>query len=202
LSSTATSWPSRRATSFTHQLARAFDTAQVRPFCLGIGVDPLTFATDILTVVTIEAPLYDELFGGIADTNTEGSITPAVPFTAQTVKRYANTESTAALDHLTAPREHARSIPAIASWLATIEATIRTDRGDHAAACDALDRARTALNQVAGRSAPASFHYHGTAQLTAATGRVLLLVGDYDQACEVLTAAVADPCLTRAGNAC
>jgi hypothetical protein len=83
-------WP------FAHQLTRALDTAQVRPFCLGIGVDPLTFATDILTVVTIEAPLYDELFGEIADTNTEGSITPAVPFTAQTVKRYANTESTQA----------------------------------------------------------------------------------------------------------
>jgi hypothetical protein len=83
-------WP------FAHQLTRALDTAQVRPFCLGIGVDPLTFATDILTVVTIEAPLYDELFGEIADTNTEGSITPAVPFTAQTVQRYANTEPTQA----------------------------------------------------------------------------------------------------------
>jgi hypothetical protein len=79
-------WP------FAHQLTRALDTAQVHAFCLGIGVDPLTFATDILTVVTIDAPLYDELFGEIADTNIEGSITPAVPFTAQTVQRYASTE--------------------------------------------------------------------------------------------------------------
>jgi hypothetical protein len=79
-------WP------FAQQLTRALDTAQVHAFCLGIGVDPLTFATDILTVVTIEAPLYDELFGEIADTNTEGSITSAVPFTAQTVQRYASTE--------------------------------------------------------------------------------------------------------------
>ncbi len=39
-------WP------FAHQLTRALDTAQVHAFCLGIGVDPLTFATDILTVVT------------------------------------------------------------------------------------------------------------------------------------------------------
>ncbi len=35
----------------------------------------------------------------------------------------------AALDHLTAAREHARSTPAIASWLATTEATIHADRG-------------------------------------------------------------------------
>jgi hypothetical protein len=40
----------------------------------------------------------------------------------------------AALDHVTAAREHASSAPALASWLATIEATIHADRGDHAAA--------------------------------------------------------------------
>ena len=79
-------WP------FAHQLTRALDTAQVHASCLGIGVDPLTFATDILTVLTIDAPLYDELFDEIADTNTEGMITPVVPFTAQTVERYTSTE--------------------------------------------------------------------------------------------------------------
>ena len=79
-------WP------FAHQLTQALDTAQVHASCLGIGVDPLTFATDILTVVTIDAPLYDELLDEIADINTEGSIIPVVPFTAQTVERYASTE--------------------------------------------------------------------------------------------------------------
>ena len=79
-------WP------FAHQLTRALDTSQVHAYCLGIGIDPLTFATDILTVVTIDAPLYDELFDEIADANAEGSITPAVPFTAQTVQRYASVE--------------------------------------------------------------------------------------------------------------
>jgi hypothetical protein len=83
-------WP------FADQLTRALDTAKVQAFCLGIGVDPLTLATDILTVVTIDAPLYDELFGKIAETNTEGSITPAVPFTAETVERYASNEPTQA----------------------------------------------------------------------------------------------------------
>src|SRR5262249_50977020 len=60
-------WP------FANQLTRALDTRQVHAFCLGIGVDPLTYATDILTTVTIDAPLYDELFGHVADTNSEGS---------------------------------------------------------------------------------------------------------------------------------
>ncbi|MGH3921914.1 MAG: helix-turn-helix domain-containing protein, partial [Pseudonocardiaceae bacterium] len=83
-------WP------FADQLTRALDTARIQPFCLGIGVDPLTFATDILTVVTIDAPLYDELFGEIADTNAEGSITSAVPFTEETVERYASNEPTQA----------------------------------------------------------------------------------------------------------
>ncbi|MDQ2881955.1 MAG: transcriptional regulator [Actinomycetota bacterium] len=83
-------WP------FADHLTRALDTARVRAFCLGIGVDPLTFATDILTVVTIDAPLYDDLFGEVADANAEGSITPAVPFTAETVERYASNEPTQA----------------------------------------------------------------------------------------------------------
>ena len=85
-----TTWP------FADHLSRALDTGQARAFCLGIGVDPLTFATDILTVLTIHAPLYDELFGQVADTNTEGSIIPAVPFTAETVEHYASNKPTQA----------------------------------------------------------------------------------------------------------
>jgi transcriptional regulator with XRE-family HTH domain/tetratricopeptide (TPR) repeat protein len=98
--------------------------------------------------------------------------------------------TTAALDHLTTASEHARSTPALASWLATMEATIHADRGDHPAARDALDRARTALDQPAGRPAPASFHDCGAAYLTAATGHVLLQAGDHGAACEALTAAL------------
>ncbi len=77
-------------------LTRALETRQVRALCLGIGVDPLTFATDILTIVTIDAPIYDELFGQVADTNAEGSILPAVVFTAETIERYVNNEPTQA----------------------------------------------------------------------------------------------------------
>jgi transcriptional regulator with XRE-family HTH domain len=99
----------------------------------------------------------------------------------------------AALDHLAAAREHAQSTPAIALWLTATEATIHADRGDHAEARHALDHAQSALDQPGGRPAPASFHDRGTAQLTAATGRVLLRIGDNNHACEVLTAAVDDP---------
>ena len=83
-------WP------FADQLTRALDTAQVRAFCVGIGVDPLTFATYILTVVTNDAPLYDEIFDTVAASNVEGSILPSVPFTAETVEQYAHHEPTQA----------------------------------------------------------------------------------------------------------
>ncbi|HEY0436560.1 MAG TPA: hypothetical protein VGC92_07975 [Phenylobacterium sp.] len=104
--------------------------------------------------------------------------------------------TTAALDHLTAATEHARSTPVITSWLAATEATIHADRDNHAAARDALDRARTALDQAGGRSAPASFHQYGTAQLTAATGHILLRAGDHSHARELITAAVRNRCPT------
>jgi len=83
-------WP------FAEHLTRALDTAQVRAFCVGIGVDPLTFATDILAVVTIDAPLYDELFDKVTASNVEGSILHAVPFTAEIVEQYASKEPTQA----------------------------------------------------------------------------------------------------------
>jgi len=84
------SWP------FASDLTRALGSGEVRAFCLGVGVDPLTFATDILTAVIVDASPYDELFGQVADTNSEGSILPAVPFTAEIVERYARNEPTQA----------------------------------------------------------------------------------------------------------
>ncbi len=101
--------------------------------------------------------------------------------------------TTAALDDLTTAREHARSTPAIVCWLVTIEATIHADRGDQAAAHDALDRAHTALEQSGGRPAPASFRYCAAADLTAATGHALLRAGDGNGARETLTSALNQP---------
>jgi hypothetical protein len=53
-----------------------------------------------------------------------------------------------------------------------------------------LSTVQTTLDQIGDRSAPASFHHYGAAQLTAATGRVLLQLGNHSDARELLTAAV------------
>ncbi|HET9257305.1 MAG TPA: helix-turn-helix transcriptional regulator [Pseudonocardiaceae bacterium] len=100
--------------------------------------------------------------------------------------------SMAALDHLTAAHDHAVSTPAVASWLASIEATIQADRGDHDAAREALGRARAALGQPGGRCAPAWFRW-STTDLGAATGHALLQAGDHHGARETLTAALNQP---------
>jgi transcriptional regulator with XRE-family HTH domain len=100
--------------------------------------------------------------------------------------------TTAALDHLTAGSEHARSTPTIALWLASTEATIHADRDDRVAAREALDRAKTALDQDAGRPAPASFHVSPTTYLTAATGHVYLQLGDHNGAREKLAGLLDD----------
>jgi hypothetical protein len=53
---------------------------RVRAWCLGLGADPLTLALDLLAVVVIDAPLYDDLFGGLVDVNAEGRILRPRPF--------------------------------------------------------------------------------------------------------------------------
>ncbi|MPZ64559.1 MAG: transcriptional regulator [Pseudonocardiaceae bacterium] len=61
-------WPfARRTTS-------ALLSEEIHASVLGIGVDPLTLAADLLTVVAFDAPVFDELFGGIVDSNAEGRL--------------------------------------------------------------------------------------------------------------------------------
>jgi hypothetical protein len=63
------------------RLARSMDNARdagvVRPYLLGLGVDPLTFALDLLTVVVVEADAFDLLFGGLVNENDEGRVSMA-----------------------------------------------------------------------------------------------------------------------------
>ncbi|TDP96620.1 transcriptional regulator [Labedaea rhizosphaerae] len=73
------SWP------FAARLDQARDDAQLRVYCLGLGVDPLTFATDLLTVAIIDAPVFDELFGSAGATNAEGRVLQRRPFTTASV---------------------------------------------------------------------------------------------------------------------
>lgn len=79
-------WP------FAARLTDALRRNQVRAFCLGLGVDPLTFATDLLTVVVIDAPLYDELFGAVVADNAEGRVLDAKPFEEATIDQLAGAE--------------------------------------------------------------------------------------------------------------
>jgi len=72
--------------------ARQADTLNVA--CLGIGVDPLTFAVDILTVAVFDADLFDATFSDLVTANAEGQVingpnTTGIPFTGEAVDRFA-----------------------------------------------------------------------------------------------------------------
>ena len=63
----------------------ARNDGRIRAYCLGLGADPLTFAVDLLTVVVIDAPLYDDLFGDLVSGNAEGTVLKPRPFDEPTV---------------------------------------------------------------------------------------------------------------------
>lgn len=65
------SWP------FAARMTGALTAGRIRAQVFGLGVDPLTLATDLLTVVTIPADLYDDLFDLAIDTNEEGRLARA-----------------------------------------------------------------------------------------------------------------------------
>jgi len=80
-------WP------FHRELAAAREAGTLRVSCLGLGVDPLTLATDILTVAVFEAAVFDRLFRGLVTENAEGRVvtqdgSAAIPFTRATVDRF------------------------------------------------------------------------------------------------------------------
>ena len=72
-------WP------FGRRMSAERDAGRIRLYCLGLGVDPLTFSVDLLTVAVIDAPAYDELFGALVRANAEGTVLPPRLFDAPTV---------------------------------------------------------------------------------------------------------------------
>jgi hypothetical protein len=80
------SWP------FARQLAGALDRGQVRVWCLGLGTDPLTYATDLLTVAVIDSRVFDDLFSLSPRSNAEGSVLAAREFTAHVIDRVVTSE--------------------------------------------------------------------------------------------------------------
>jgi hypothetical protein len=89
-------WPFYRA------LSAARGAGTLRVFCLGMGVDPLTLAVDILAAAVFDSDLFDRLFAGLVTANAEGRVigapggpsapgapgTPGVPFTAEVIHRF------------------------------------------------------------------------------------------------------------------
>ena len=74
-------WP------FARQLTDALDRGQVRVWCLGLGTDPLTYATDLLTVAVIDSDVFDALFTENLQRNAEGEILAAREFAAHVIDR-------------------------------------------------------------------------------------------------------------------
>ncbi len=80
------SWP------FARRMADALDQGQIRVWCLGLGTDPLTYATDLLTVAVIDSGVFDELFSLSPRRNAEGSVLAAREFAAHVIDRIVTSE--------------------------------------------------------------------------------------------------------------
>jgi hypothetical protein len=89
-------WP------FAAAITHGIRGGAARAYAIGLGVDPLTLASDLLTVVVIDAELYDDLFTGVVGTNDEGEVmssigdsegsTHGLPFTHDVVRRFVYDE--------------------------------------------------------------------------------------------------------------
>jgi hypothetical protein len=79
-------WP------FARRMTAALDHGQIQAWCLGMGVDPLTYATDLLTVAVIDSRLFDELFSLAPRANAEGSVLAAREFAAHVIDRVIHRE--------------------------------------------------------------------------------------------------------------
>ncbi len=80
-------WP------FARELAAARDAGTLRVHCVGLGVDPLTLATDLLTVAVFDSAVFDQLFRDLVTSNAEGRVvtengSAAIPLRAETVARF------------------------------------------------------------------------------------------------------------------
>jgi hypothetical protein len=60
------------AWEFSRVLGQARARGDLRVYWLGLGIDPLTFVADMLTVAVFEAKVFDEMFGRLVTANAEG----------------------------------------------------------------------------------------------------------------------------------
>jgi hypothetical protein len=80
------SWP------FARRMTETLESGQIDVWCLGLGVDPLTYATDLLTVAVIDSPVFDELFSLSPRGNDEGRVLAAREFEAHVIDRLVTRE--------------------------------------------------------------------------------------------------------------
>lgn len=81
--------------AFYQSLTGARQAGKLNVACLGLGVDPLTFAVDILTAAVFDADLFDATFGDLVTTNAEGQVisgpdATGIPFTKDAIDRFAS----------------------------------------------------------------------------------------------------------------
>ncbi|WP_042391096.1 hypothetical protein [Streptacidiphilus melanogenes] len=101
------------AWDFYKTLGRARADGRLRVFWLGLGMDPLTYVTDMLTVAVFDADLFDQTFQRLVTTNDEGhrveledgtGHASGIPFRADQIMRLTHDEpmqpAGAALLHL------------------------------------------------------------------------------------------------------
>jgi hypothetical protein len=88
-------WP------FYRSLTDGRDAGKVTAHWLGIGIDPLSFVTDLLVVVVFDDDGFDALFGNSVATNAEGRVVrehagrpsvAGIPFTEDRITRLATSE--------------------------------------------------------------------------------------------------------------
>ncbi|MFC8044709.1 hypothetical protein [Nocardia sp. NPDC057353] len=72
---------------FARRIRLAIGTGSIEAYCLGLGVDPTSFATDLLTAVVIDGPVFDDLFGDIPADNDEGRVLELQPFTVERIRQ-------------------------------------------------------------------------------------------------------------------
>lgn len=88
-------WP------FYNELDAARQAGNLKLYWLGLGVDPLSLVTDMLTVAVLDAAFFDRTFTGLVTANDEGQIltnqrsdgaSVGVPFDVETIERFVTTE--------------------------------------------------------------------------------------------------------------
>lgn len=88
-----------RHTEPFRSLNEARVSGALRAYTFGIGLDPLTLAGEILTVVVIDEDIYDRVFADLVSANSEGMIVASsptladgIPFTERNVRRLLDEE--------------------------------------------------------------------------------------------------------------